>query len=351
MDAPTASLCDTPNSSCWSVSSAWVRSACTEAADGVDADGLYQDESRSSSSYDGGDSSSLQERLQLRSLKVAVDPASGADPYAGVVVDREATANSRRAENIGNMGTESYGTSSSFRQLRGYAMRQDGSTEDFRLSYVASDSSEIIGAWSGWAGSTSTTSSSVRLSFEQGSCTLGGSLSSVNEAMGGVPLDYAYDAVVSDGVHTVKVRNGVGLEVCGQNFWGLLAGGWPIEQDSYGWAELDGVGQVAMLSSWEPAPGDADGDGWPGSLGDCNDSDPGIHPCALDTAGVDRNCDGQVTAAPGVDQDGDGEDVGIDCNDMDAAIFSGATEEIADDVDSNCDGQELCYADSDQDGH
>ncbi|HND33821.1 MAG TPA: MopE-related protein, partial [Myxococcota bacterium] len=35
----------------------------------------------------------------------------------------------------------------------------------------------------------------------------------------------------------------------------------------------------------------------------------------------------------------------------DAAIFSGATEEIADDVDSNCDGQELCYADSDQDGH
>ena len=40
------------------------------------------------------------------------------------------------------------------------------------------------------------------------------------------------------------------------------------------------------------------------------------------------------------DEDGDGYDVTLDCNDGDAAIHPDATETAGDGVDSNCDGQD-----------
>ncbi len=346
----TTSLCDSFNLNCWSAGSEWVRSSCTQATDGVDADGLYLNRSEGSSYFDGINEEHSSDRQQHRALKAAVDPASGADPYAGTEVDVQGTVSSSFTDDMGSWDSQWSSSSRSHRLAHGVALRQDGRTEDYRLSYVHAESSEGWGAW-GWSGANAIDSSSVHMDFQQGTCTLSGSQSARTDAWGGFLAGHDYAAVVTDGVHTVKVQNGANLEVCGQNFWALLGGGYPMEQDSVGWAELDGVGTVVSLSTWEPAPGDNDGDGWPGSMGDCDDSDPAIHPCAFDAAGVDYNCDGQINTPPALDQDGDGEAAGVDCNDFDATIFTGAVENIADDVDSNCDGLELCYADSDHDGY
>ena len=51
------------------------------------------------------------------------------------------------------------------------------------------------------------------------------------------------------------------------------------------------------------------------------------------------------------DNDFDGFDESIDCNDNDASIHPAATEVVADGVDQNCDGQETCYQDQDGDGY
>lgn len=62
-----------------------------------------------------------------------------------------------------------------------------------------------------------------------------------------------------------------------------------------------------------------------------------------------------LKAYPGVvllvDNDGDGYDDTVDCNDNDKTINPGATEIPGDGVDQNCDGFELCYNDLDNDGY
>jgi hypothetical protein len=110
--------------------------------------------------------------------------------------------------------------------------------------------------------------------------------------------------------------------------------------------------------------------------GDCNDSDNTIFPGATEICDeVDNNCDGVADEADAVnapswytDADGDnyGDDDtevvdcvqpadtvedGGDCNDEDAAVHPGATEQVGNGVDDNCDFEELCYVDSDNDGH
>lgn len=54
--------------------------------------------------------------------------------------------------------------------------------------------------------------------------------------------------------------------------------------------------------------------------------------------------------ARAVDQDGDGYDASVDCNDGNPSIHPGAVEIIGDGVDENCDGHELCFVDADDDG-
>jgi hypothetical protein len=89
-------------------------------------------------------------------------------------------------------------------------------------------------------------------------------------------------------------------------------------------------------TSCEEIEGDADGDGVRRPA-DCNDTNPGIHPGAVDTPddGVDQDCSG--ADATNLDVDGDGSPRPQDCNDADRAIHPGAREVAGNGVDENCD--------------
>lgn len=102
----------------------------------------------------------------------------------------------------------------------------------------------------------------------------------------------------------------------------------------------------------EPVDVDVDDDG---SLGgpdgdDCDDADAAIHPGASDNVGddLDQNCDG----VDGVDVDGDGwaspGSGGDDCADDDPAVHPDAEDAWYDGVDANCD--RACEYDADGDG-
>jgi len=95
---------------------------------------------------------------------------------------------------------------------------------------------------------------------------------------------------------------------------------------------------------------DADQDGFTSCSGDCNDSDPAVHPGAVETCnGIDDDC--AVAVDNGFDQDGDGfTSCGGDCNDANPGVNPGAPE-ICDHIDENCNNAlDDGYADADGDG-
>ena len=114
-----------------------------------------------------------------------------------------------------------------------------------------------------------------------------------------------------------------------------------------------GDGTVSALACAAPA-------GFVGDDTDCDDTDPAIHPDAVEedcTDPVDYNCDGSVGYA---DADADGVPACEDCDDTDPAIRPGAAEVCNDGVDDDCDGEAdeagaagetVWYADVDGDGY
>ena len=136
---------------------------------------------------------------------------------------------------------------------------------------------------------------------------------------------------------------------------------------------VDGDGATDIRSWYLDTDGDVYGDpstevhscvrvaGYTAIGGDCDDTDPGIHPMAVETCdGVDTNCDGTEDDASDaeswyVDSDGDGfGDSNVvtracsaaegfvadstDCDDTRAVIFPGAPE-VCDGYDDDCDGE------------
>ena len=100
---------------------------------------------------------------------------------------------------------------------------------------------------------------------------------------------------------------------------------------------------------------DADGDGY-GDTTDCDDSNPNVHPGAIEFAdGLDNDCDGVVDeGTTAFDDDGDGysEDQG-DCNDADANVNADAMEQD-NGFDDDCDGsvdEDSNRTDDDGDGY
>ncbi len=147
----------------------------------------------------------------------------------------------------------------------------------------------------------------------------------------------------------------------------------------------DGVTDEGLTVVASP---DADGDGWGSGVGggvvctvpagwapdgDCDDANAAVHPGAAEdcTDGLDNGCLGMdetdtvyadadgdgfgddTTAAPGCPFDATRIFVGGDCDDSQAAINPGATEDCSDAVDENCDGTtavQTWWLDADRDG-
>ena len=98
-----------------------------------------------------------------------------------------------------------------------------------------------------------------------------------------------------------------------------------------------------------PVVPDLDGDGYTEEAGDCDDTDPAVHPGAEETPydGVDQDCSGADLVD--VDQDGAvAEDAGgDDCDDGNPGIHPGAEEVACDEVDQDCSGGDLTDVDGD----
>jgi len=130
----------------------------------------------------------------------------------------------------------------------------------------------------------------------------------------------------------------------------------------------DGIDQDCDGSDATCACTDDDSDGYnvddgictAGPPWDCDDTNGGIHPGAIEVCddGIDQDCDTIDPPCPCTDADGDGFNFPasgcepFDCDDTDGSIYPGAVEICGDGIDQDCDGSDLACAcvDGDLDG-
>jgi Putative metal-binding motif len=133
------------------------------------------------------------------------------------------------------------------------------------------------------------------------------------------------DCALGDGsIHPGRAERCDGVD---QDCDGEVDEGFVVWQD----LDMDGWGDPAATQPGCPT------EGWSARPGDCDDSDPAVHPGAPEGCEEeDRNCDGSAGL---VDLDGDGWEACKDCDDADASRHPGAPERCDDlDFDDDCDG-------------
>ena len=120
-------------------------------------------------------------------------------------------------------------------------------------------------------------------------------------------------------------------------------GTWPPSTrgpGSWRWAAVGGVALLGLVLGLWYGLRDRDGDGAPDRV-DCAPLDAGIYAGAAEICdGVDQDCDGELDEGLAsltlyADQDGDG--LGADCDDRDAAVRPGAAEILGNQRDDDCD--------------
>ncbi len=127
----------------------------------------------------------------------------------------------------------------------------------------------------------------------------------------------------------------------------------------------DTIAQTDTYSTNVQAYADNDGDGYDSDI-DCDDTDATVYPGAPELCdGKDNDCDLQIDEGLSTDADGDGHytlsscaSPHDDCDDTDPTIYPGATEICGDGIDQDCDGSDLlcdevptsCFTWADADG-
>ncbi|MDP6933572.1 MAG: MopE-related protein, partial [Myxococcota bacterium] len=123
--------------------------------------------------------------------------------------------------------------------------------------------------------------------------------------------------------------------------------------------DSEGLSEVLLrgndCENGTPSAYDVDEDGVATCGGDCDDSDPDVHPGADETYDeVDEDCDGIVDeGTEGYDDDGDGySEIDGDCNDSESDVGPDESEISDNGIDDDCDGTvDSGTVDSDGDGY
>ena len=220
---------------------------------------------------------------------------------------------------------------------------------------------ESISLWSDdGSGTFSDTDDTLVLSVEQAALALAAGVQTLVTGPGHAAVAMTWDGDPGTFFVTVELAWDAWLRGISPLNLTLLEQGLRVEPVGHDVAEPTGL--VDRVATFDVDAVDVDGDGDPVHT-DCDDADPTVFngaPEACDA--IDSDCDGEIVDefadmdgdldpdCNDPDADGDGEPNTTDCDDLDAAVFGGATE-LCDEIDSDCDGDLVDeFGDLDSDG-